>query len=227
MPRLHDPAVSLTDAALGLEAAVLAIRLAQEDRRPETSSQRAARTAALRRSFVSLFAATSVASSCGALLHGVATDPRSIPHRALWRASLVAIGLAALSGWSIGARLALPSREADRVVRLATLESGAYALVVSSRDLPYWVALANYLPAAAFLSGALARAARGPGPRRPALLGLVALALTFIAAAVQARKIALHRFFDHNALYHAIQAVAVALFFRSAQGLTAAGYERR
>ena len=216
MPRLHDPAVSLTDAALGLEAAAFAARLWRE---PPTGSPRP-RSAALRRAFVGFFAATSVASSAGALLHGVVPAPLAPAHRLLWRASLVSIGGAALAGWSIGARLALPPTGAATVERLAALWFGGYALVAGTRDLPYRVAIANYLPSAAFLAASMVRASQRPRTDRGARLGLAGLGLTFVAAGVQAGRVGLHpRLLDHNALYHAIQGLAVALFFLSARAL--------
>jgi len=213
MPRLHHPAVSLTDAALGFEAAFFALRLG---RRPKGT----ARARALGRSLTGLFAATSVASSCGAVLHGLVPDRNSTANRVLWRVSLIAIGGAALSGWSIGARLRLPPSAASRVERVAAAEFAAYALLAASTTLPYRIAIANYLPAAVFLALALAAQAARSDRRRGARIGLIALALTFVAAAVQAKSIALHpRYFDHNALYHAIQGVAIAMLFGSARRL--------
>jgi hypothetical protein len=53
-----------------------------------------------------------------------------------------------------------------------------------------------------------------------ALAGAGGMTLTFAAALVQQRRVALHRvYFNHNALYHAIQAVAIGLLFWSARQL--------
>jgi hypothetical protein len=46
------------------------------------------------------------------------------------------------------------------------------------------------------------------------LLGLVGIILTFIAAWIQQSQIALHPiYFNHNALYHLVQAIALLLIF--------------
>jgi hypothetical protein len=140
----------------------------------------------------------------------------------LWRGSLISIGGAALAGWSIAARLAARPDQAVAVERLAALEFGAYACVAASRDLPYGVAIANYLPAAVALGASMAGASRRPATRRGARLGLAGIGLTFLAAGVQAGRVGLHsRVFDHNALYHAIQALASAVVYAAAVALLA------
>ena len=217
MPRLHDPAVSLTDAALGLEAAAFAVRLWREptnrsagssfDRAPTEPSSASLRPRARPRR----------PARCSTASFRTRSAPA---HRLLWRASLVSIGGAALAGWSIGARLAMPPARAAAVERLAGLGFCGYAFLAGTRDLPYRVAIANYLPSAAFLAASMVGASQRPRTRRGARLGLAGLGLTFVAAGVQAARVGLHpRLFDHNALYHAIQGLAVALFFLSARAL--------
>jgi hypothetical protein len=50
------------------------------------------------------------------------------------------------------------------------------------------------------------------------LYGVTGLALTFVAAAVQQLRIAIHPvYFNHNALYHVIQAGALLLIFVAAR----------
>ena len=45
------------------------------------------------------------------------------------------------------------------------------------------------------------------------------MVLTLVAAVVQQRKISLHPvYFNHNAFYHAIQAVALVLIYVGARG---------
>jgi hypothetical protein len=49
--------------------------------------------------------------------------------------------------------------------------------------------------------------------------GLLGMVLTLVAAVVQQRRIALHpTYFNHNALYHAIQAIALGLIYVGARG---------
>ena len=79
------------------------------------------------------------------------------------------------------------------------------------------VAIAAYLPASLFWLAVLVLAYRETR-QSPALAGVIGVLLTFAAAWVQQRNIALHpRYFDHNALYHVIQFIALFLLYRSAR----------
>jgi hypothetical protein len=83
------------------------------------------------------------------------------------------------------------------------------------------VAVAGYLPAAVFLLAGFLRAALHERVWW-AGLGAWALALTFVAAAIQQLRVALHPvYFNHNAFYHLVQAVALALLFMACRGLLA------
>ena len=50
------------------------------------------------------------------------------------------------------------------------------------------------------------------------MAGIVGIAATVVAAAVQQLRVAVHpRYFNHNALYHVTQAIALFLILRAAQ----------
>jgi hypothetical protein len=69
----------------------------------------------------------------------------------------------------------------------------------------------NYLPATLFLFLAFVLQMR-TGRKQPALFGASGVLITFVGAAVQRLGIALHpTYFNHNALYHVLQAVALVL----------------
>jgi uncharacterized membrane protein HdeD (DUF308 family) len=94
----------------------------------------------------------------------------------------------------------------------------AYLVGLSRANPPYAVAIATYLPGAVALGAGLVRRSRDPLTRGAATIALAGLGLTFGAAAVQVRRIAVHpRLFDHNATYHTIQAIALACFFAAAR----------
>lgn len=212
--RLNEPAVSLTDLAIGVEAGVFAIALA----RTRSGIVPRSHLAAVRSWFVVFFAATSVAALAGAALHGLLPAGDTPGRRRLWRVSLGSIGVAALSAWCLGAFLSLPRSAADRVLRAALVAHAAYLVGLARSNPPYAVAIATYLPGAFALAGGLVRRLRDPVTRGAAALGLAGLGLTFGAAAVQVRRIAVHpRLFDHNATYHTIQAVAIASFYAAAR----------
>src|SRR5205823_7567612 len=100
-----------------------------------------------------------------------------------------------------------------RIALAAGAAFAAYCVVALLIPRDFLAALVFYLPAAVFLwivlSTAYARARE-----RGILVAVAGLGLMFIAAAVQQMKIALHpTYFDHNALYHLIQALALWLLF--------------
>jgi hypothetical protein len=214
--RLHEPAVALTDLLIGVEAGVFALILARAGSADATRTQPAV---AIRRWFVVLFGATSVAALAGAALHGFFPDRGAVGRLRLWRISLGSIGISALSAWGLAAVLALPTHAANRLQGAAAAAHAAYLVALTRANPPYMVAIAVYLPGAAALGLALLTRVWHPALRQPAATGLAGLGLTFGAAVVQLRRMALHpRLFDHNATYHAIQAIAMACFYVAARG---------
>jgi hypothetical protein len=222
--RLNEPAVALTDLAIAVEAGVLAFALA---RLHSGTVPRPAHLVAIRNWFVAFFAATSVAALAGAAFHGLLPPGDSPARRRLWRVSLGSIGVAGLSAWCLGAFISLPRTAARRVQRVALVAHAAYLLGLSRTNPPYAVAIATYLPGAIALAAGLVRRLRDPVTRGAAAIGLAGLGLTFGAAAVQVRRIAVHpRLFDHNATYHTIQAVAIACFYAAARRFVQPGGRR-
>jgi hypothetical protein len=160
-----------------------------------------------------------VAAFLGGITHGFLPDEHARLYRVVWVSTLIAIGVAALASWAIGARLIFDGKAVERVTAFAALLFAAYIAVVIFVSQAFTVAVVHYLPAAGFLLFAFAYAWR----RRPSRLlaaGIAGVALTFVAAAVQQGRIGLHpRYFNHNALYHLIQAFALLLIFLAARGL--------
>jgi hypothetical protein len=206
---IAEPDVTLTDFGLSLETALFAYLLARQP----------ARSPALRSAFVLFFGATSLAALTGGIVHGFCHDPHSTGRRVLWPATLGAIGLASLAAWTIGLRLIVAAPVASLLTAVAALEFVAYCIMVLRGRQQFSVAVINYLPATTFLLIVFAR--RFAHHReQPVLAGLAGIVLTGVAAGVQQRRIALHaRYFNHNAFYHLLQAIALFLFFRSAHWL--------
>ncbi|MGH7538921.1 MAG: DUF6962 family protein [Gemmatimonadales bacterium] len=139
---------------------------------------------------------------------------RAVPswyRTALWSLlvlfSLRVAGQAVVAAFDVGF---LPPRR----IRLAALAGYvvyvALALLVTQAFL---LAVFFHVPAALFLLGVLAaRFARSR--ERWTLVAALGVSLTFVASAVQQSGIAVHpSYFNHNALYHLIQAVALWLIF--------------
>ena len=206
---MTEPDVALTDYGLALECGAFAWLIY---RGRERSNQ-------LHAWVVLFFVSAAVASLCGGTLHGFFLDEKDAAHAVLWSFSLLAIGVTALSGWAIGARLALGPELVRWVVRAAFLQLAVYAGVVLFVHDAFWVAIVDYLPAALFLLVAFVLAAQRDG-RVTTSLGAWGLALSFVAAALQQLRVAVHPvYFNHNAVYHAVQAVALVLVFAGCRSL--------
>ncbi len=204
-----EPDVALTDYALALECGVFAWYIYRHGQRPGE----------LQSWVILFFASTALASICGGTVHGFFLDETSTGYAVLWPLSLLAIGVTAFSGWSIGAQLTLRRVRARWVVRAAFLQLVLYAAVVLFVSDAFWIAITQYVPAALYLLIAFVLVARRGG-RVDVALGAWGLALTFVAAALQQLQVAVHPvYFNHNSLYHAVQAVALALVFVGCRGL--------
>ena len=203
---IYEPDVTLTDYGLAVECLVFAWLIAR----------RQATRVALRAWCLVFFSALAAASLAGGTVHGFFADSSTAGHRALWKGTLVAMGAAALAASFVGLQTRLSPRTVRMLAPVPWTGFVAYcAIVFWVRD-DYVVAVAAYLPAALLWMAVLVLAYRDTRKPQP-LVGVVGLLLTFAAAGVQQGGIALHpEYFDHNALYHAIQAVALFLLYRAA-----------
>lgn len=206
---LLEPDVALTDFALALECGGFAAWLFR--------ARDASRPGAL--PFVLFFAATGLAALLGGIFHGFLSDPHSNPARAVWTATMITIGAAALSCWLAAARLCLSEAGAALLIRFAAALFVIYIAAVLFISDSFRVAVVHYLPAAAFLLLAFILAYRR---RRDGFLlaGAAGVLLAFVAAGIQQYGLNLHPlYFNHNAFYHLVQAAALLLIFVAARGV--------
>jgi hypothetical protein len=200
---LLEPDVTLTDYGIALECGALAWLVC---RREGSDGW-----------FTWFFLATGTAALLGGTVHGFLSDKQSLWYVAAWDGTLLAIGLAALSGWAVGANMLFSPGPAARIVRAAATVYLFYTVVVIFVRNEFVVAILHYLPAAIFMLSAFVMAYRR-SQRQVCLVGALGMILTFVAAGVQQAGIGLHpRYFNHNALYHLIQAVALVLIYRVAR----------
>ncbi len=200
---MSEPAVALTDYLLAIECALFALAVL---RRP-------AEGGALRAWVILFFASATLGPLAGGTLHGFLADRSCALHVPLWRGTLLAIGLTALAAWGIGARMMLRPRAAGRIAASACAMYAAYAVIVVFVHDAFWVAIAMYLPASLWLLAGFAVAARRDRVPR-ASFGILGIIFTFAAAGLQHFRVGIHTvYLDHNALYHLVQAVALALIF--------------
>jgi hypothetical protein len=211
---ITEPDVTLTDYGLAIECALFTYLVLRHGNPQQP----------LRTWFALFFGSVSAAALTGGTVHGFFLNPDTAGHIILWRATLIAIGVSALAGWGIGATLLVSTGVARRIILVAAVEFVAYSVLVLLVSQRFMFAVINYLPAVIWLALALA-IMYARVRQRPVLLGLAGLLLTFLAAGVQQGGIALHPiYFNHNALYHAIQAVGLFMIFRSARWFVARGW---
>jgi len=207
---LLEPDVALTDFGLAIECAWLAAWLlwcAVAER-------------SLRRWFVIFFAAVGLGALLGGITHGFLSDSQSAIYAVIWSATLIAIGIAGLASGAIGGRLLFSESAARRVLIFAGSLFAMYVATVLLISQSFAVAIAYYLPAAAFLLAALVLIYLRRR-RNYLVAGIVGLVLSFVAAAIQQTGTGILSLgLTHNALYHLIQAVALLLIFSAALGLT-------
>lgn len=206
---LMEPDVTLTDYGLAIECMVLT-GLVYAYGTPGN---------ALRFWFTAFFVALGVAALIGGTFHGFIGSQSPLGRTALWPATLVALGVAALALWNIGATLILSKRVADWVFWGALFAFAVYVLLILFSSRAFWIAIINYMPASVFLLVAFLVVYSRSGMNY-LLVGVIGIVLTFIAATVQHTGISIHaRYFNHNALYHLIQAVALFLIYWTARVL--------
>jgi hypothetical protein len=207
--RVLEPDVTLTDYGLAIECAVLATWILgrSSPHRP------------LRVWFASFFGTIGLAAVTGGTVHGFFPNEHSLGFRVLWPLTLLAIGGTAVSAWAIGGRLVLKEHWARRLTGAAAVVFVGYAVVVLAVTQTFAVAIAHYAPSAVVLLGAFTtRYLQG---RQFAFgLGAASVALMLLGAMVQHLGVTVDPvYFNHNALYHAFQSVALGLLFLAARDL--------
>jgi hypothetical protein len=190
---ISEPTTLATDYALGGVAGWLAWRLFRN-----RSSQESRFLWAL------AFAALALAALLGGTWHGFARNDF------LWKATLLSAGVASFAMLAAAAFAATTGVLRNSLLAVAAAKLVIYSAWMLAHDDFVWVIADTGIALAAV-----------------ALLHLVSfngwiltgVAVSIVAAAVQASGFAPHPHFNHNDLYHLIQIGAVALLFRGAMRL--------
>jgi hypothetical protein len=199
-----EPDVALTDFLLTAECVVFAALLW---RRAFSWLQSA---------FAVFFTTIALAALAGGLVHGYFPET-STAFRWLWVGTLLSLGGAAAAAWLASAQILVPNARQRWIVVMLALAFALYAYVVIVIRSEFWVAILDYLPATILLTIAFATEYRRH-KETAMLAGCIGLVLTFAAAAVQQAQVSLiPRYLGHNASYHLMQAVALALIFIGSQ----------
>jgi hypothetical protein len=185
-----------------VETAVFAVLLWR--RRPATIARR---VSAL------IFACLSLSSLTGGSYHGFFQGKTESPDGwVVWIATMLILGVAAGLAWILFFLLC-GARDLRIPVPLVAAAFLIYAYVVLRVDHTFRVsALFSAPPVLAVLVLMLVRALRDrhPGPR----LASAAIVLMLAAAVLQQLHVGLHPvWFNHNALYHLLEGIALAMLF--------------
>jgi hypothetical protein len=199
--------VSLTDYGLAAECAFFAYIFA---RKPKSAFS-------LSSVFTLFFCGIVLAAAAGGTVHGFFLNESSLGYRILWPFTLVVMGITALAGVHIGTALQFTRSVATYINRAAIAVFAAYVLVVIFIRSDFLVAILDYFPSLIFIGVAFLLAHRRH--RKSELrIGFLGVCTMLLAAAAQQAKIGINpRFFDHNALYHVLQAVALFMVFLAAR----------
>jgi len=205
---IAEPDVALTDYALFVESVLFCFWIYARNR-----------SHPLTRWFLLLFGSIALASAFGGTVHGFLTNPQSPVSRAFWYATMILLGLTALSEFGIAARMSFAARAAKFVVVAALAIFGLYVATVLFWNAEFRLAILDYLVGLVFLSVAFVYAYAHTREASIAL-GVLGLVLTVVASVLQQARVSPHpRYFNHNALYHLLQAIALFFIYRAARHL--------
>jgi hypothetical protein len=205
--------VSLTDYGLAAECACFTYLIA----RLRT------RASSLPEVFMAFFFSIAIAAAAGGTVHGFFLDERSLGYRILWPFTLIVMGITALSGVHVGTALQFSRSTAIYINRVALAVFLAYFVIVLFIRRDFLIAILDYLPALIFVGEAFLFTHRRQ--KKPALLiGFLGVCTMLFAAAAQQAKLGIDpRYFDHNALYHVLQAIALFMVFLAARETSNSG----
>jgi hypothetical protein len=200
---IHDPDVAGTDVALALLAAYLGWRLWRD-----AAGRRLQRTGAV------LLAALASAAAWGAVFHAFfPAGTTTLPGSLAWKPVALSIVVAGATMLDLGLGLLLPQL-APRLRRSVVLAyAAAFAVVVILLDDSFTSIVRFYVPSLILLLLASAWQSvrsHSVGWR----LILAGLLLSAGAAVLQQARVTLHPvYFDHNAVYHLVQTIAVVFLY--------------
>lgn len=176
--------------------------------------------------WIFLFGSLSSASLMGGTVHGFLPDESSLAYAILWRLTLISIGGMTLAGWYVGSAFFINKPAAEWIRKVAIAQFCLFSAIIIFYSQQFLLAALNYLPSAFFLFALFLRG-YFKTKERAYLFGVVSIALTFLGSFIQIAKVSLHPiYFNHNALYHVIQFIAICLLFIMARyNITRGKYE--
>ena len=206
--KLREPATFWTDCALAAWSAWLAGALWQRAPAP---------LAPVVGWWIAAFATCAVAATAGAVHHGLGHELSPATNRASWRLALLALVGTGLCLAQVAALTALASFVLGAAQLSAWLAAACFGAAALRRE-TFSVAITAYgLGQLLVLAAALAAHANLPAGYLAWLA--TAVATSAVAAAIQHFRVSPHPRFNHNDLYHVVQAAAQGCFYLGAASL--------
>ena len=195
--------VALTDYGLAVECALCSFLLFRVP----------AHAGHLKFDLLAFFSSLALAAAAGGTVHGFFPDEARIGHKILWRFTLAMVGVTALCAVRIGATMLMREATADGVSRIAGVVFIVYVITALFFWQDFRLAIIGYLPSLLLLGAAFV-VQFNTQRKLSALLGCIGICTMLIAVLVQQLRVAISaRYFDHNALYHVLQAAALYLLY--------------
>ena len=191
-----EPVTAATDYLLAIVYLIFALRLF---RQAGMERQHATQLAA------AAFTATMLGAAAGGTYHWIGGE-------LLWKLTVYCIGLTGFFMTASAAFVALAGAARRTLLIAAGLQFVAYGTWVWGHD-DFRYVIYDYA-AAMLLTLCMFVWASHRGLSRSAVWIAAAILVTFAASVVQATALDLHRYFNHNDLYHVIQLGAAWLFYR-------------
>jgi hypothetical protein len=167
-----------------------------------------------RRWFAIVLGAIAVSSLLGAISHGFVPEEHGRIGALLWRSTLMLLGPAAVGLCMLACLLLFRPGTVERARALALIMLGIYVGLVLFEYHEFVIALLLYLPATVMLLAAFVM--RWRQGQSFAVDGAIAMVLTLAAGLLQYLHIGINPiYFNHNALYHVIQGVALYFLYRA------------
>lgn len=197
-----EPTTVATNVMLAVLAFVLAARLAHRS---------AAGGSTAKAWFAAALFATGFSALIGAVAHGTSPDKDASLRGRLWSSTLYVTGLIGAATIASVAYFAASGYWRNALLLFAVVKLVVYVRSVARQPV-FQIAAVDYgVALAILLIGAVTELVR----RRAGMAWLIAgVLVSLVAGLVQARRVALHRQFNHNDLFHVIQMVALYAFYR-------------
>ncbi len=205
--QIAEPVTVLTDYMLAGLCVWLGARLTRVAQEAQALSMRL---------FALSFFTTALAALAGGTTHLFRPTAWPLVDTVLWKITVYAIGVTALLFLATAAHASLRSGLRRFLLVAAALQLGAYALwMVFHDDFAY--VIYDYVPAMLLvLAIQLFDWRRSPDSAPWIALGIL---ISLAGAAIQQSGITLHRYFNHNDLYHVAQMVGMLALYRGGSAM--------